>query len=373
MMKYDVAIIGTQGIPARYSGFETLCQHLCEGLNDHLKIIIYCSSKNINKKEKINLSNVKRFFIPLSANGIQSIFYDYISIIHGFFNAKKLLILGVSGCSILPFLKILPFRKNIIVHLDGIEWQRDKWSPLASFILKISEFMAVKFSTSLITDNQGIRDYIKKAYGEKYIKKTKKLFYGGDFSQKSNTEVPIITKALNKEKITLKKNDYYLIICRAEPENNIEIILDCFRENKEKKIFAFCNWNVNKFGIGLLEKYSNYKNIFLLEPIYDRSKIRSIRQNAICYIHGHSVGGTNPSLVEAIGSFKPIFAFDVNFNRHTLFNKGYYWKDKEELKKLLMIEKNNLKLSADKNDNNSFFNIFYTWKKVVSSYKELLD
>ena len=121
-----IAIIGTAGLPAKYGGFETLAEYLTKELNQRHLFMVYCSSNMYSRKlSQYNGSNLK--YIPLNANGAQSILYDIVSMIHALFFADVILILGVSGCIFLPVLRLL-FRKKIIVNIDGLEWQRDKWS-----------------------------------------------------------------------------------------------------------------------------------------------------------------------------------------------------------------------------------------------------
>lgn len=374
MRRYDLSIVGTQGIKAKYGGFETLCQYLCEGFNNYndIKVSIYCSSKAIDKNEPLGLKNIKRIFLPFNANGLESIIYDYISILHSIFTSKKILILGVSGCTILPFIRLFGINITIITHLDGIEWQRNKWNFFVSLFLRLSELIAVIFSTNLIADNEGIKDYIKKQYGVKYLKKTKMLFYGANKpSGKTIKKNPYLINAFSEEEILLPCKKYYLVVCRAEPENNIKLILNTFKNVPESNLLAFCNWKNNSYGENLLKEYHFYKNIFLVEPNYDRKIITYFRENAVAYIHGHSVGGTNPSLVESIGAYRPIFSFDVSFNRYTLFNTSYYWKNEEQLRNLLSVPEERLEIAVKKGYSDSFFEKYYRWEKVVASYGNL--
>ena len=139
-----LAIIGTVGLPANYGGFETLASHLVENLDSEYDITVYCSGKKYAKAErKTHYKKAKLKFLPLDANGIQSIFYDAFSIIHAMFFADVLLILGVAGAFMLPFVRLFT-NKKIIISIDGIEWKRDKWNKFARWFLKFSEKIAVK-------------------------------------------------------------------------------------------------------------------------------------------------------------------------------------------------------------------------------------
>ena len=156
--KNKIAIIGTVGLPANYGGFETLTDHLIRNLGEEYDMTVYCSSKKYPSKERKNkYLNARLKYIPLNANGFQSIFYDSFSILHALFYADVLLILGVAGAFVLPFVKLFT-RKKIIISIDGIEWRRDKWNLLAKCYLWWAEKIAVKYSHIDISDNESIQD-----------------------------------------------------------------------------------------------------------------------------------------------------------------------------------------------------------------------
>ena len=158
-----IAIIGTVGIPAKYGGFESFVEQITQRLWNVFEITVYCQKsayqETPSKVQKVNLK-----YMPFKANGVQSIIYDIVSIIDALRYADSLLILGVSGCIILPVLRFLGCKRNIVVNLDGIEWKRNKWSPLAKSFLRISERCAVLYANSVVGDNQVIVDYVKEAY-----------------------------------------------------------------------------------------------------------------------------------------------------------------------------------------------------------------
>ncbi|MBT8327450.1 MAG: DUF1972 domain-containing protein, partial [Bacteroidia bacterium] len=163
--KKRLAIIGTVGLPAKYGGFETLADHLVTHLNKDHDITVYCSKKKYAKEERIGSyrgANLK--YINLDANGIQSIPYDTLSILHALFTSDVLLVLGVAGAWILPFVRLFTSKK-IIISIDGIEWKREKWNLLAKLYLRWSEKMAVKYSHIDISDNESIQDYTALRYG----------------------------------------------------------------------------------------------------------------------------------------------------------------------------------------------------------------
>src|SRR6056297_1121060 len=162
--KLKVGIIGTVGIPAQYGGFETLAEHLVNKKEEKFDFLVYCSKKAY-PEGPVNHQKASLKYLPLNANGIQSIPYDIWSILHSLKRSDSLLILGVSGCIILPFVKLIS-RKKIVVNIDGLEWKRDKWGSFAKKFLKFSERLAVNYANDIIADNKVIQDHVKDAYNK---------------------------------------------------------------------------------------------------------------------------------------------------------------------------------------------------------------
>lgn len=310
-----ISIVGTAGIPACYGGFETLAENLTKYSSVDCTYTIFCSAK-LYENKLLKFNNAKLAYINLNANGIQSIPYDILSLIRSR-NSDVILILGVSGCIALPLLKLLT-KAKIITNIDGLEWKRNKWSKPIKVFLKFSEKLAVRFSDVVIADNYEITKYVKKTYGVN----ARTVAYGGDH---------VITSSLSYE-----HEGYFLSLCRIEPENNVDMILNSFSLSGEKLKFVG-NWRASKFGIELLNKYKNFPNIEMLDPIYDVNELFVLRSKALAYIHGHSAGGTNPSLVEMMHFKKPIFSFDCAFNRYTTCDHAIYFSDSSDLSHKIKI------------------------------------
>jgi len=353
-----ISIIGTVGIPAKYGGFETLTEYLTKNLHKDYDMTVYCSSKSY--EEKIDTHNgAKLKYINLNANGVQSIPYDIISIFSSLKFADTLLILGVSGCIILPFIRLFS-KKRIIVNIDGLEWKREKWGKGAKWFLKFSEKLAVKYADEVVTDNKVIQEYVKSEYDTN----STLIAYGADHVTKE-----ILSDEI-KNKYPFLKDNYAFKVCRIEPENNIHMILEAFSEYEELNIVIIGNWSNSEYGKELKSKYSEVKNIYLLDPIYDQQILNQIRSNCYIYMHGHSAGGTNPSLVEAMYLELPIFAYGIQYNRETTKNKALYFNDKDELVTLLN-KIDNEKLKSVAADMKTVAEENYTWKKISEQYSKL--
>lgn len=351
-----VAIVGTQGVPANYGGFESLVENMIgENCSPDIQYTVFCSSKDMGEK-LMTYKGATLKYVPLHANGVQSIPYDIVSMMRVITGYDVILILGVSGCIFLPILKILS-RKKVVVNIDGLEHRRDKWGKGAKWFLRFSEKIAVKWADTIIADNKGIQDYVKETYGKDAVM----IAYGGDHTIRN---IPEKTQTEVLQKYGLTKNDYAVSVCRIEPENNCHVSLEAF--SKTNKQFVFIgNWQRSEYGRELKEKYENSKNIKMLDPIYDLDTLYVLRSNAQYYIHGHSAGGTNPSLVEAMFFGCPIIAYDVVYNKETTQNKAYYFHTSQDIVNLLdehTLDGASMKEIAYQQ---------YTWKRIAEQYETL--
>lgn len=337
-----ISVVGTVGVPACYGGFESLVENLIPSKKIDL---IYCS-KQAYKEHPEYYKNAKLKFISLNANGVQSIPYDIVSILHSlFFTKNDLLVLGVSGAIALPIFKIFTCRK-VVTNIDGLEWKRAKWGKFAKCFLKFSEKIAVKYSDTVIADNAAIAEHVKTSYGVN----AEVIAYGGEHAVTGD--------------IQENKDDYSLALCRIEPENNVEMILNAFSQTADEKIKFIGNWNNSEFGKRLKSKFSQFPNIELIDPIYNLDELFEIRKSAKNYIHGHSAGGTNPSLVEMMFFDIPILCFDCNYNRASTEEKSQYFNSSGGLSLLLKEElnANGMREIAERR---------YTWKIVKKQYEDL--
>lgn len=345
----NVAVVGTVGLPSCYGGFESLVENLTKYSTSDVKYSVFCSNQSYSTK-LTEYNGAHLIYLPLSANGIQSIPYDMLSLVYCLFKKPDVtLILGVSGCLFLPLYRLFSNSK-IVTNIDGLEWKRDKWGSLVKKFLKLSESFAVKFSDVIITDNKAIGDYVD----DEYSKSNVVIAYGGDHA---------IVKAIDVG----PTDDYFLSLCRIEPENNVQMILEAF-SNSQQKLKFVGNWDASEFGRELKRKYSSNLNIQIIDPIYEINYLFKLRSECKGYIHGHSAGGTNPSLVEAMHFEKPIFAFNCSFNRYSTEDNAFFFTSAAELmaqlsstnQDALDIVAKNMKLIADSR---------YTWKIITEMYE----
>lgn len=355
----ELAIIGTVGLPARYGGFETLTQELSSRFVSDHSVLVYCTRHGrTDFPEK--LGQIELAYVDWNANGWQSIIYDFVCLWRATRRAKTILVLGVSGGLAIPILRRVAPRVRFITNVDGVEWKREKWGRLARWILKISELAAVRASHTVVADNQGIVEHVRNHYG----RDSALIAYGGD-----NHNEPIDLQVPRDTRFSV--GEYYFTVCRIEPENHLHVILQAFAAAPEQRLVIVGNWDISEYSRRLYKHYSHHDNIELINPIYNQGRLCRLRQEARAYIHGHSAGGTNPSLVEAMFSAVPILAFDVSYNRYTTEKRAAYWKSASELVELIQASAQQ-QLSENGAAMFAIARRRYTWAEVAKSYESIL-
>lgn len=314
-----IAIIGTVGVPGRYGGFETLAENLVHHharTQERSSLTVWCSGRD-NAIHPDYFQRAELRYIGLRANGIQSIPYDIISLWQAIRSGHdRIVLLGVSGAGALPFIRMVS-KARIVTNIDGIEWKREKWNRYARALLRVFEWCAVRFSHATIADNQAIADYVWDSYrSECHV-----IAYGGDHA---------LACADNGEVPTGLPDNYALSLCRIEPENNVHTILEAWSQLESPLVFIG-NWDNSSYGRDLKARYASVTNLHLLDPVYEVEKLYALRARAWVYVHGHSAGGTNPSLVEMMHFGIPVLAHGCVFNRYSTEDKARYFETSKEL------------------------------------------
>lgn len=323
--KLKVALIGTNGIPAAYGGYETLVENLVLQIGHDYDFTVYCSKTQkrkhyIKNREYLNARLLYSFF---DANGLQSVFYDVFSLIRSSFKDDVLVYLGPGAGFILPIIRILGCKKNIIVNHGGLnEWEREKLSSFERMVAKIGHKCAARYSTYNIADNNLYRESLKKNFGTDSIV----IRYGGDHAQKVQYNKDLLAKYpfLDKE--------YAVSVSRAQVDNNLHVVLEAYSKMPNKILVLVSNWQVSDYGKQLRDKYyQKYPNIYVLDAIYNPVDINAIRSNALFYIHSHSRCGTAPSLCEAMSLGLAIIAFDVPVNHEVTRDNALFFNSPDSL------------------------------------------
>ena len=345
MENIDVFIIGSKGIPAKYGGFETFVDKLTElKKSKNIRYHVACMDKNSNEFE---YNNARCFNVNVPNIGsAKAVYYDIKalkdSIKYIEENNIENAIIYILASRIGPFIgyykkQLKKLGVRLFVNPDGHEWKRAKWNNLIKKYWKLSEKLMVKHADLLICDSINIEKYIKENY-KKYNPKTTFIAYGASVekSKLSDDDAKLLEWYKEKE---VKPNQYYLVVGRFVPENNYEtMITEFMRSNTKKDFVLITNVEQNKFYEELKEKtkFNEDKRIKFVGTVYDEELIKKIRENAYAYIHGHEVGGTNPSLLEALASTKLNLLLDVGFNKEVGQDGAMYWnKEKGDLSKLI--------------------------------------
>lgn len=378
----DVFIIGSKGIPARYGGFETFVENLTANkVSESLRYHVSCLASN-NKEFKHNQARCFNIRVP-NIGPAKAIYYDVMALRECIKYIKrnniKNAIVYVLACRIGPFIgwykkKLKKLGASLFVNPDGHEWKRAKWNSAIKAYWKFSEGLMVKHSDLLICDSINIENYIKKDYS-KFNPKTIYIAYGADIS-KSILGDKDYTLINWYRKHNIKRKEYYLVVGRFVPENNYELMIKEFMKSKSKKdLVIITNVEKNKFYKELKEKtkFHTDDRIKFVGTIYDSELLKKIRENAYAYIHGHEVGGTNPSLLEALAATDFNLLFDVGFNREVAENGALYFnKENGSLTKIIdnELDKEIISILGKKAKNR--ITSEYQWITIVNRYEDLL-
>lgn len=360
-----IGIIGIRGVPNYHGGFEQFAEYLSEYFVKQGHAVYVYNSHNHPFQETLwkGVNIIHKHDPEYRIGTVGQFVYDLNCIL----DSKKrnfdiILQLGYTSSSI--WHKLMPKKSVIVTNMDGLEWKRSKYSPSVKRFLKIAERLAVQNSDHLIADSIGIQEHLQ----EKYNKTSTYIAYGA--TRFINEDVKILRQ------YNLEKENYNLLIARMEPENNIEVILDGVAQSANKMKFLVIGKNgVNEFGKRLTLKYRNNTNIIFLGGIYDQNHLNNLRYFSNLYFHGHSVGGTNPSLLEAMASKALILAHDNIFNRAILDQNGIYFFNEDDIQELLETTSKKdhiLKIENNYNKINNEFSIEKINRQYLNLFNELL-
>ena len=374
-----IFIVGSKGIPAKYGGFETFVDNLTAQKRSNN--IMYHVSCMDNPGKVFKYNGAECFGVKVPCKGAPGrIFHVSLALKRVEKWCKKhpntKVIIYILGCRIGPLLIPHSYRLHklgakIFCNPDGLEWKRDKWNALAKRFLRLCERCLVRYSDLSICDSVNIEKYINKTYPGK---KTKYIAYGADIT-KSSTSDQQLQKWYDQFKII--KGNYYLIVGRFVPENNFETMIKEFmRSSTQKDLVIITNVEKNKFYEKLIKKtcFENDKRIKFVGTVYDQSLLKKIREEAYGYIHGHEVGGTNPSLLEALGSTKLNLLLNVGFNNEVGGEGALYWTKKEGSLSNLIKETDFMDGTTinmlDKKSTERVKN-YYSWEKICRDYESV--
>ena len=360
-MSFRIAILGTRGIPNYYGGFEQLAEHLAPGLvKAGHEVTVYNSHNHPYQGKEWEGVEIVHCYDPEYLLGSAGQFiYDLNCLI----DARKrnfdvILQLGYTSSSIWGWL--FPSSGMIVYNLDGLEWKRTKYSKLTRRFLLFAERLAVKFSNFYIADSPVIQSYFR----DKYKIEPEYIAYGAELFQQADTAI--------LQEYLVSAGEYFLLMARMEPENNIETILDGFTASSTNRKFLVIGNATNKFGNYLRHKFRDDKRILFGGVIYDQQKIHALKFFSRLYFHGHSTGGTNPSLLEAMASKALIAAHDNAFNRQVLGYDALYFSGPGDITALVNNTPQGLKEENMTRRNQEKIRQDFNWPAIIAHYERFI-
>ncbi len=362
-MILKIGILGTRGIPNYHGGFEQFAEFFAAFLAEKgHEVYVYSSHSHPYQEKTFAGAHIIHCKDPEEKIGTAGQFiYDLNCIL----DAKKrnfdiLLQLGYTSNSV--WYKLLPKKPLIITNMDGMEWKRSKYSKSVRYFLKHAEKWAVKSSDYLIADSIGIQNYLKGAYK----RESEYIAYGAErFTEPSETVLA---------EYGLESYKYNMLIARMEPENNIETILDGVAKAKTKTPFLVIGkHDTNAFGKHLTEKFKDVKHIQFLGGIYNFDHLNNLRYFSNLYFHGHSVGGTNPSLLEAMASRALIVAHENEFNGKILEKDAFYFSNSDQVSQYVDSIQDKMEYEAYLLNNCNKITNLYAWDIINNKYLKFFE
>jgi glycosyltransferase involved in cell wall biosynthesis len=356
-----IALIGTRGIPANYGGFETCAEQVGARLvkNGH-EVWVYCRAGHYSdKRDRYRGMNLVYIREPRS-RFIETLFHTFKSLLHAVKQDFDALLVFNSG-NALSLLVPLLFRQKVALHMDGLEWKRDKWSLPAKAFHRLTAWLATKLPIEMINDSRELQDF----YQRKYNCDSHYITYG---ATPQTTQNPTILTDLG-----LEPGGFFFQLTRFEPENNPLLTLQAFQKLETKKKLVLVG------GVTYATPYSRAitslqdERIRLLGFVYDQDILRELYCNCYAYLHGNEVGGTNPTLLEAMASGCLVISRDVPFNREVLRDSGLYFQKTQEslVEKMQWAQENPEALPALKAKAREIIQEAYDWDRVTAEYERL--
>jgi len=357
-----IAILGSRGIPARYGGAETIVQELSTGLAQKgFEVYVSCESRHLKMRPFDVYNGVRLVYFPVidaMRNISEVILYDALSVFWATFRTDIIYMQGYSSVLTLIIPKL--FRKVIVVNVDGLESKRRKFNRLLRFFYRCFEIMNTKIADYIVVDSQTIGAFYQRNY------EVMPVYIPNGISEIE----PLDPKVL--ERYGIEKGEYYLVIARLIPDNNIDLIIEGFkRSNSAKKLVIVAPLSRNRYVERLL--LHRDERILFLGGIYEPGLQRTLRHNCFAYIHGHEMGGTNPSLVEALSCGNVVLVLDVPFNREVTEKSALYFKkDPNDLKEKIESLERGLEKVRLMKEAFAVYKRKYTIENAVNAFTEFI-
>lgn len=359
----EVMILGTRGIPARHGGFETFAEHLALYLRDSdTAVTVFCHEESGWRIRESDWNGIRLVHVPgLFKGALGTIVFDLRSTIRASLRRGLALTLGYNTALFTAAYKLL--RVPSIINMDGLEWRRSKWSPAAKAWLYVNERIALRLADHLVADHPEIKNYLC-AQGAA-VEDVAMIPYGGD--EPRSSDPTILTK------FGLRPFEYSLLIARPEPENSIERIVSAYSASRRPYPLVVLGTYTHAQPFHARVLAAAGPQVKFPGAIYDQETVTALRKHTRLYLHGHTVGGTNPSLVEALAAGSPVLAHDNPFNRWVAGDAAEYFSPDTLETKLTDLLGDERRLALMRDGGKMRFDARFRWERILGEYSALFD
>lgn len=361
-----VRILGTRGLPAAHGGFETFAERLSIYLQTRgWRVVVYCQEAGSGPVQEDRWCGIERVRIPIKVRGpAASIFFDWRATRHAARHRDLCLTLGYNTAVFCAQLRWAGVPN--VINMDGIEWQRAKWGPAAKLWFWLNERAGCHLGDALVADHPEIARHLQRTAP---ASKISTIAYGADALSGVHAAAP--------ERLGLEPGRFLTLVARPEPENSVlEVVTAFSRRPRGLTLAVLGNYDENQTYHRTVLQAAG-PEVRFLGAIYDRQVVQGLRSHSLAYVHGHQVGGTNPSLVEALGAGNAVFAHDNRFNRWVAGPAAVYFSGVDELARLfdetLGDQAGLLRLAGLRTAARERFEAAFTWDAILLAYEQLLE
>ncbi|MBN1353550.1 MAG: DUF1972 domain-containing protein [Candidatus Omnitrophica bacterium] len=357
-----VAILGSRGIPVSYGGYETLVERLALGLasSPGIEVTVYCR-KNYFKEKPVRYHGVRLVYLPtFRVKALESLIHSFLSSIHVLFQDVNV-IFFVDPANAPFFILLRLFGKKVIVNTDGLGWKRRKWWPMARHYYKFVELLSKWTANVLVTDNPAMKEYYKEEYGAHSVC----IAYGASNAEGTDESV--------YRELGVYPDNYLLVVARLEPENNTDFIIDEYVNARiDMPLVVVGDSPYDPDIMKRLRRLAGGK-VYFTGYISNQRKLNSLYKGAYIYIHGHEVGGTNPSLLRAMDAQTAPLSIDVSFNKAVIGECGFFFeKRRGSLSDILSrLTKEPEEVKGKSRMAKERADTAFKWESVIEEYKQL--
>lgn len=356
-----IAMVGTRGVPAAYGGFETAVEEVGRRLADRgHDVVVYTRGSESREKEYLGMRVVHLPAVPVKQ--VETLSHTGLSTLHLMFRRRPdaAFVFNAANSPFLPFLRLR--RVPTALHMDGLEWRRSKWGPRGKAYYRWAEQFGVRKGDALIADAPGIADY----YAHQFQVPTEMIRYGA----------PILDEVAEGrvEELGLNPGGYHLIVARFEPENHVLEIVEGYRRSTATLplvVVGSAPYS-SEYTQKIQQAAAGDDRIRLVGGVYDQELLDALYFHALTYDHGHSVGGTNPSLLRAMGAGTAVIAFDVPFNREVLDGDGWFFSTPTDAAAAFEEAEADMQATRESGERaKERARVAFRWDDVADAYEDL--